>query len=100
MPASSARVGSAQPTPNDGVNAAIVDILAPKKAPSLYPRPTPTCDDEPVIDWAVMQDPFGNEFCLVHELTGEQRRAALETACRGVTDDLGLRAAAGQTVPA
>ena len=91
-------------TPNDGVDAAIVDIVALggtlKKAPSLYPRPTPTCDDEPVIDWAVMHDPFGNEFCLVHELTGEQRRAALEAARRGVTDESGLRAAAGQTVPA
>ena len=32
-------------TPNDGVDAAIVDIVAlggtRKKAPSLYPRPTP-----------------------------------------------------------
>lgn len=89
-------------TPNDGVDAAITDIIALggtlKKAPSLYPRPTATCDEQPIIDWAVMQDPFGNEFCLVHTLTDEQAAAALEAARRGVTGDPELRAVAGQTI--
>ena len=88
-------------TPNHGVDAAIVDILAlggsVKKAPSLYPRPTAACDEEPIIDWAVMQDPFGNEFCLVFDLTVEQGASALAAARRGVTDDRELRVAAGQT---
>lgn len=28
--------------------------------PARYPS-----DDEPYLEWAVMQDPFGNQFCLV-----------------------------------
>jgi len=88
-------------TPNHGVDAAIVDILALggtlKKPPSLYPRPTATSDEPPVIDWAVMQDPFGNEFCLVYTLEFEQCIAAYEAARQGITDDQELRAAAGQT---
>jgi len=88
-------------TPNHGVDAAIVEILelggTLKKPPSLYPRPTATSDEPPVIDWAVMQDPFGNEFCLVHELEPEQLIAAYEAARQGITDDQELRAAAGQT---
>ena len=88
-------------TPNHGVDAAIVEILAlggtVKKPPSLYPRPTATSDEPPIIDWAVMQDPFGNEFCLVQTLELEQCIAARDAAHRGVTDDRELRAAAGQT---
>ena len=48
-------------TPNDGVDAAIEQILelggSVKKPPSLYPRPGSHGDDAPVIDWAVMQRP-------------------------------------------
>ena len=88
-------------TPTHGVDAAIPEILALggtlKKAPSLYPRPTATCDEPPIIDWAVMQDPFGNEFCLVYVLTVEQMIAARDAAREGITDDRELRAAAGQT---
>jgi hypothetical protein len=40
----------------------------------------PDCDEEPVIDWPVMQDPFGDEFCLVYELTDEQSTAAIPAA--------------------
>ena len=36
-----------------------------KKLPSIYPRPGSFPGKPPVIDWAVMADPFGNEFCLV-----------------------------------
>ena len=43
-----------------------------------------------------MQDPFGNEFCLVHDLTPEQSAAAMLAAAGGVTDDHSLRVAAGQ----
>src|SRR5262245_35743648 len=55
-------------TPTHGVDRAIEQILeiggSLKKPASLYPRPG-THDDPPIIDWAVMQDPFSNEFCLV-----------------------------------
>ena len=44
-----------------------------------------------------MQDPFGNEFCLVHELEDDECDAALDAGRRGVTDDQELRAIAGQT---
>lgn len=30
------------------------------KPPALYPS-----DDAPFLEWAVMRDPFGNEFCFV-----------------------------------
>ncbi len=88
-------------TPNDGVDAAIEQILAlggsVKKPPSLYPRPGTYGDDPPVIDWAVMQDPFGNEFCLVHDLTPDQSAAAMHAVDQGASSDLELRAAAGLT---
>ena len=90
-------------TPTDGVDAAIEQILelggSVKKPPSLYPRPGTHGDDPPVIDWAVMQDPFGNEFCLVHDLATEQSVAAMHAASNGATNDHDLRVAAGQTRP-
>ena len=85
-------------TPNDGVDAAIEEIVAlggsVKKPPSLYPRPGSRGDERPIIDWAVMQDPFGNEFCLVHELTDEQSNAAMAA---DVSTDHEWRQAAGVT---
>ena len=76
-------------TPNDGIDNAIEQILGlggtVKKRPSLYPRPGSHGDEPPAIDWAVMQDPFGNEFCLVESLTDEQAQAAMTPAAR--TDD-------------
>jgi hypothetical protein len=89
-------------TPTDGVDVAIERILelggSVKKPPSLYPRPgTFGDDDAPVIDWAVMQDPFGNEFCLVYDLTAEQSAAAMRAARHGATRDHDQRVAAGQT---
>ena len=84
-------------TPSNGVDRAIEDILAlggsVKKPASLYPRPGSHPGHRPYIDWAVMQDPFGNEFCLVHELTEDQSYAALHS---GATTDHGWRVAAGQ----
>lgn len=35
-----------------------------KYAPTVYPVPHAYEGVKPLIDWAVMQDPFGNEFCL------------------------------------
>jgi hypothetical protein len=90
-------------TPAHGVDEAIEATLElggrVKKPPSLYPRPRAGSGEEPLIDWAVMQDPFGNEFCFVHDLTPEQSAAAVEAAERGVVGDHELRAAAGQTAP-
>ena len=68
-----------------------------KKRPNLNPRPGSQGNDKPAIDWAVMQDPFGNEFCLVHDLTKDQSAAAMAAAERGAKDDRALREAAGQT---
>ena len=85
-------------TPDDGIDSAIEQIVAlggtVKKPPCLYPRPGSHGDEAPVIDWAVMQDPFGNEFCLVDELTEEQSKAAMTTDARA---DDGWRLAAGLT---
>ncbi len=84
-------------TPNNGVDQAIEEIIelggSVKKSPSLYPRPGSHGDHRPLIDWAVMQDPFGNEFCLVENLTEEQSLAAM-TATEATTDHL-WRTAAG-----
>ncbi len=86
--------------PNEGMDQAIEDILALggtlKKPPSLYPRPGSQGDEAPAIDWAVMQDPFGNEFCIVELLTAEQRQAAMTSTA---TNDPDLRIAAGVTRP-
>lgn len=85
-------------TPDDGVDAAIDDILAlggaVKKPPSLYPRPGSHGAERPRIDWAVMQDPFGNEFCIVLPLTREQSEAAIDA---DATTDQEWRIAAGVT---
>jgi hypothetical protein len=85
-------------TPNDGIDNAIVQILAlggsVKKPPSLYPRPGSHGDEAPIIDWAVMQDPFGNEFCLVDDLTDAQIQAALKATEEGASTDQEWRAAA------
>ncbi|RPI22486.1 MAG: hypothetical protein EHM57_05230 [Actinobacteria bacterium] len=87
-------------TPTNGIDRAIEGILSlggsVKKPPSLYPRPGAREGHRPFIDWAVMQDPFGNEFCLVHELTEQQSYAAMNA---NATTDHEWRVAAGQTRP-
>lgn len=40
-----------------------------KKPPSTHPS-----DDHPVLEWAVVLDPFDNEFCLVRSI-GDATRA-------------------------
>jgi catechol 2,3-dioxygenase-like lactoylglutathione lyase family enzyme len=88
-------------TPEIGIDDAVERIVAiggsVKKPPSLYPRPGSHGDERPLIDWAVMQDPFGNEFCLVSNLSDEQSAAAM--AATGATTDREWRAAAGLTGP-
>lgn len=68
-----------------------------KRAPSIYPRPGSYPGEPPRIDWAVMQDPFGNEFCLVNVLTPSEVQAVEDAARSGPGDDQRLRAAAGRT---
>jgi catechol 2,3-dioxygenase-like lactoylglutathione lyase family enzyme len=86
-------------TPRVGIDQAIEEIVELggrlKKPPSLYPRPGSRGSDPPLIDWAVMQDPFGNEFCLVIDLTKEQSMAAM--AAVDASSDAEWRAAAGVT---
>ena len=86
-------------TPNNGIDQAIEEIIElggrVKKPPSLYPRPGSRGDHRPLIDWAVMQDPFGNEFCLVENLTDNQSPAAM--AATEATTHQQWRTAAGVT---
>ena len=88
-------------TPNEGIDRAIERIVALggsiKKPPSLYPRPGSRGDEPPLIDWAVMQDPFGNEFCLVSDLTQAEIDAVLEATVAGASTDHEWRLAAGRT---
>ncbi|MCA1735486.1 MAG: hypothetical protein LC739_05040 [Actinobacteria bacterium] len=88
-------------TPNAGTDRAIDQIVAlggsVKKPPSLYPRPGSHGDEPPILDWAVMRDPFGNEFCLVSELTQEEIGAVLEATKAGASSDHDWRVAAGRT---
>jgi Glyoxalase-like domain len=88
-------------TPEIGVDEAVEAIVALggalRKEPSIYPRPGSVPGRRPLIDWAVMRDPFGNEFCLVHDLTREQSEAVMAAADEGVSTDRGFRIAAGVT---
>lgn len=72
-----------------------------KQPPSIYPRPGSYGDEPARIDWAVCQDPFGNEFCLITLLTPEQSAAVRAAAERlqGAGDDHDWRVAAGRTAP-
>ena len=83
------------------VDAAVGQITAIgghlKKVPSIYPRPRSYEGESPRIDWAVMQDPFGNEFCLVSVLTPEESKAVYEAGEKADGDDHFWRVAAGRT---
>ncbi len=63
-----------------------------KKPPALYPRPGSYPGESVSIDWAVMQDPFGNEFCLITILTEAEIRAVEEAAAATDADDAHWRA--------
>lgn len=83
------------------IDKAIGDIEAiggtRKTAPSIYPRPGSYPGERPCIDWVVMQDPFGNEFCLITVLICDQIHAVEEAAKRGNGTDHYWRVAAGCT---
>jgi hypothetical protein len=68
-----------------------------KWGPTIYPRPGSFPGEPPLIDWAVMQDPFGNEFCLVTLLSPDESRAVEQAASEGAGDDHRWRVAAGRT---
>jgi predicted enzyme related to lactoylglutathione lyase len=75
----------------------IVDIGGSlKRPPTIYPRPHSYPGEPSRIDWAVMQDPFGNEFCLVSVLSPEEARAVAEAGRAGPGDDDHWREAAGR----
>lgn len=75
----------------------IVDIGGHvKQPPTIYPRPHSYPGEPPRIDWAVMQDPFGNEFCLVSLLSREEQQAVTEAGQAGPGHDDHWRAAAGR----
>lgn len=67
-----------------------------KRQPSIYPRPHSLEGVPPLLDWAVVQDPFGNEFCLVSELSRDERNAVRRAALDGGGDDHHWRVAAGR----
>jgi catechol 2,3-dioxygenase-like lactoylglutathione lyase family enzyme len=85
-------------TPTEGMDRAIAQILdmggSLRKPPSLYPRPGSHGDEQPTIDWAVMRDPFGNEFCLVDDLSELQIEAVKRATEAGASTDEEWRAAA------
>jgi len=64
-----------------------------KRAPTIYPRPGSYGDEPARIDWSVMQDPFGNEFCVISLLTPDESLAVAHAA---PGDDDIYRAAAGR----
>lgn len=68
-----------------------------KRAPTIYPRPG-SYDGEPAqLDWAVAQDPFENEFCVITVLTPEESRSVEAAATSGPRNDHRWRVAAGRT---
>lgn len=82
------------------IDTAVQQVLAIggtlKKPPSIYPRPGSFPGKPPVIDWAVMTDPFDNEFCLVSLLTDGEADAALTAVTGDHHDDAYWRGAAGR----
>lgn len=70
-----------------------------KRSPTIYPRPGSMPGIAPVIDWSVMRDPFGNEFCVINLLSSEQSRAVLHAADSADGDDQTWRSAAGLGLP-
>ena len=70
-----------------------------KYPPTVYPVPHAYEGARPLIDWAVMQDPFGNEFCLVRELTRPEREALAVAAEQGPAEDAQWRSVARKARP-
>ncbi|MGH3736264.1 MAG: VOC family protein [Micromonosporaceae bacterium] len=57
-----------------------------KRSASIYPRPGSYPGVEPLLDWAVAQDPFGNEFCLIRVLSRAESDAVATAGQRGGGD--------------
>jgi len=75
----------------------IVDIGGSlKQAPTIYPRPRSYPGEPSRIDWAVMQDPFGNEFCLVSPLNRDESLAVARAGEAGPGTDDHWRQVAGR----
>ena len=68
-----------------------------KRPPTIYPRPGSYPGEHARLDWAVMQDPFGNEFCLITVLSPDAIQAVEDAAKRGDGNDHQWRVAAGRT---
>lgn len=66
-----------------------------KRPPVIYPNPDIHPGEAARLDWSVMQDPFGNEFCVLRVLTPDQTAAVSRAAENGERDDHALRVAAG-----
>jgi predicted enzyme related to lactoylglutathione lyase len=71
-----------------------------KWGPTIYPQPGSFPGEEPLLDWAVAQDPFGNEFCLIRVLSQPERDAVAEAGRLGSGDDRHWRAIASSARPA
>lgn len=69
------------------------------RAPTIYPRPGSFPGVAPTIDWSVMRDPFGNEFCVIRLLSAEESAAVLRAAEQADGGDARWRAAAGRPTP-
>lgn len=67
-----------------------------KQPPTIYPRPHSYPGETSLIDWAVMHDPFGNEFCLVSPLSREESKEVARAGEAGPGDDDRWREAAGR----
>jgi catechol 2,3-dioxygenase-like lactoylglutathione lyase family enzyme len=67
-----------------------------KKPAAIYPRPGSYAGEPPAIDWAVAQDPFGNEFCLISVLSPDESHAVEEAGDRADGDDEHWRIIAGR----
>lgn len=75
----------------------IVDIGGRvKRSPTVYPRPHSFPGEPARIDWAVMHDPFGNEFCLVSPLTRDESLSVARAGEAGPGNDDDWRRAAGR----
>lgn len=70
-----------------------------KRPPTIYPRPRSRPGEPARLDWSVMQDPFGNEFCVISMLSPDEAdavAAAGEAADAAAVDDDHWREAAGR----
>jgi len=76
------------PREHDAAIARAIELGARRKTtPTVYPRPHSPIGGRPLIEWSVLEDPFGNEFCLVRDLERAEREALQRAAENGDGDD-------------